>query len=60
MSTKVTGRIKKVMVLRNVPLVDHWKLETWATRQKLGKYEAAEKIIHDALKSVKLDLETAD
>lgn len=60
MSAKVTGKIKKVMVLRNLALSDHWRLETWATKQKLGKYEAAEKILHDALKTVRLDLETAD
>lgn len=61
MSAKVTGRIKKVMVLRNVPMSDHWRLEIWATKVKLGKYELAEKIIHDAVKNVNLDkeLETA-
>lgn len=60
MSAKVTGKLKKVMVLRNLPLVDHWKLETWASKQKLGKYELAEKILHDALKGVKLDLELSE
>lgn len=58
MSTKVTRPIKKTMHLRNLSMADHWRLEVWAKNNKLDKYEAAEKIIHDAVKGVKLDLET--
>jgi hypothetical protein len=57
MATKVTARNVKVLNLRNVPLVDHWRLETWADDKGLGKYEAAEKLLHDALRHVKLPTE---
>lgn len=60
MATKVTPNETKGLNLRNVSLVTHWKLEKWAKNKKLGKYEAAEKILHDAVKSVKLDLQSAD
>lgn len=58
MPVKTPGNTK-VLFLRNLSLSDHWRLETWARNRKLGKEKAAEKILRDALKNVKLDLEEA-
>lgn len=57
MTLKVTTANKKALFLRSLTLQDHWRLETWAKNKNLGKEKAAEKILRDALKSVKLELE---
>jgi plasmid stability protein len=57
MALKVTQGGTKALLLRNLSLATHWKLESWAKRKKLGKEDAAEKILRDALRSEKLDLE---
>jgi hypothetical protein len=55
MAIKVTPGRTKMLVLRTLSLSNHWKLETWAKDMHLGKEEAAEKILQDFLKKVKLD-----
>jgi hypothetical protein len=57
MAIKVTLEGTKALLLRKLSLATHWKLESWAKRKKLGKEDAAEKILRDALKNEKLDLE---
>lgn len=58
MAVKVTPKNTKALFLRRLTLSDHWRLETWANDRNLGKEEAAEKILRDGLKNVKLDLGT--
>ena len=57
MASKVTEPRTKMLVLRTLSLTNHWKLETWGKDMNLGKEQAAEKILHDFLKKVKLDIE---
>lgn len=57
MVPKVTRRGTKALLLRRLSLATHWKLETWAEKHNMGKEVAAEKILQDGLKSVKLNLE---
>ena len=57
MAIKVTLDGTKALLLRKLSLATHWKLESWAKRKKLGKEDAAEKILRDALRNEKLNLE---
>lgn len=57
MPVKVTTPKTKALFLRTLTLQDHWRLETWAREKNLGKEEAAQKILRDTLKLVKLELE---
>lgn len=57
MSVKVTTPRTKQLLLRDLSLTDHWRLEIWSRDNELGKEEAAEKILADFLKKIKLDLD---
>lgn len=57
MASRVTREGTKALLLRNLSLATHWKLETWAKKRNLGKEDAAEKILLDGLRGVKLELE---
>lgn len=57
MAVKVTPVNTKALFLRSLTLQDHWRLEMWARNKNLGKEEAAQKILRDTLKFVKLELE---
>jgi len=55
MSVKATLEEEtKGLYLRKLPLSLHWKLETWAKSKKVGKEEAAERIITKAMKKVNI------
>lgn len=54
MGLKVTLEDTKALNLRDLPLSLHWKIEKYAKAKKLGKEKAAEKILTDALRNIKL------
>lgn len=58
MPLKTTPKRVQQLKLNNLSLTSHWRLEQWAKDMKLGKIQAAEKILDDFLKkNVKLEVE---
>lgn len=57
MAVKVTTVKTKALFLKTLTVQDHWRLEVWAREKNLGKEAAAQKILRDTLKFVKLELE---
>lgn len=58
MPLKTPPKRTQQLKLRTLSLSSHWRLEQWAKDMKLGKTEAAEKILDEFLKkNVKLEVE---
>jgi hypothetical protein len=49
-----TSEHTKQLRIPSLKLTTHWKLERWAKDMELDKIEAAEKILEDFLKKIKL------